>query len=488
VPTSENDVTIPTVANQPNINNAKITPAECKDMTIATGASVTIDPNKGLTVHGNVSNSGTIHVKSTGNGINVHDTHDGSLIIIGSISGGGTYKIDRYISGNFWHMVSSPVTSATASVFTNMWIRTYNENSNAWGNFITSPSTPLVKGAGYAVWTYDTYQIRQFNGTINHDATIAMPNLAYSGAGKGWNLIGNPYPSAIHWQPNNGSKWTRTNISNTIYVFSAKVGNYMTWNGMVGSAGPMIAMGQGFFVQAFGASPQLSIHHAARLHHEVSFRSNELVDNIIEIAVEGNGYADKTFIMVREDAQQRYDFNYDATKLDGLAEAPQLFTFKGDDKVAVNSFSRTSDIHGTLVHLNIGESKEYAISFTQTLTDDVTAVLRDRFNNELIYSGEVYTFSANSNDPSARFEILDLNNVANVSTMPNEVIQVWESDNILYVSNVNTQFHISVYDILGQEVMQSVQNVTSLETLPNGVYLVKVVTGNQSIVQKISTK
>ena len=36
---------------------------------------------------------------------------------------------------------------------------------------------------------------------------------------KGFNLVGNPYPSAIDWDAASG--WTKTNIDNAVYYFKA---------------------------------------------------------------------------------------------------------------------------------------------------------------------------------------------------------------------------------------------------------------------------
>jgi hypothetical protein len=498
VPSSDNNVLIPVVTTHyPVINNAKLTPARCKNMTINSNASVTIGQNKGLTVHGDMLNNGFFHIKSTGvSGSSVHHAHDGSLLILGARNGAGTYKIDRYISGNFWHMVSSPITSATASVFTNMWIRTYNEHNNTWGSFITSPTAPLTTGVGVAVWTYQTSDIRSFNGTINHGTVPLIvkytDNPNANQFQKGWNLVGNPYPSAISW--NQLAGWTKQNISGTIYLFSAEFGNYITWNGFAGAAGPVIAMGQGFFVQTNNQNtmltPSISINNAARLHSEVNFRNEELIDNMIEISISGNQYADKTYIILKDDASEQYDFSYDASKLDGLFEAPQLYTYKGDAKLACNVLPSSTNISGKLIYLNVGEQNSYTLDFEHTFNNGFVPVILDRQTNTIIQANQAYTFTANPNDIAARFEILDYNSITSTEDHSESAIHVWENNNFLYVGNFerNKTLHITLYDILGAEVLHSNNRITSLESLSTGIYMVRVITDKQTVVTKITVQ
>jgi len=59
LPTSANSVIIPSLANNPIINQEPASPAVCKNLTIQDGASVTINAGKALTIQG------TLEVAST---------------------------------------------------------------------------------------------------------------------------------------------------------------------------------------------------------------------------------------------------------------------------------------------------------------------------------------------------------------------------------------------------------------------------------------
>ena len=87
------------------------------------------------------------------------------------------------------------------------------------------------------------------NGTLT--VTLYNHNNTYT---KGFNLIGNPYPSPIDWDAAAG--WTKTNIDNALYYFKASTtdqygGTYSTYiNGISATGGTtnIIPSMQGFFV------------------------------------------------------------------------------------------------------------------------------------------------------------------------------------------------------------------------------------------------
>jgi len=496
VPTSFDDVIIPIPSlyiNPPIVYESKAEPARCKDMLLSTGAVLTVNPNKALTIHGNLSIAGSIRVKSSGiQGQSLHHSQDGSLMIMGNASGTGTFHVERYFSGNFWHMISAPITHAYATIFTNLWIRTYNEKSNTWGAFVTNPSTHLVPSKGFAVWSYQSSENRTYTGMINNDTeTFPMqytdnPNLNI--LQKGWNLVGNPYPTAVNWNHSDG--WTKEHISSAIYLFSALHGNYVTWNGILGAAGPIIPMGQGFFIQAANENANVQIHKSARVHSEVMFKNQEYVENAIEIEVNmlNERYSDKTYLLIRNDASDEYDFTYDAVKFRGVETAPQLYTYKGEAMLSTQALNDMNSLYGTLLYFEPGMDGQYSLHFTETTTEGHTPVIRDRFRNILIPSDEVYHFSATKGDNPARFEIVDFNTVTEVESLyTGSTITAWEHQNILYVQHADDDrlLSVEIFDILGKQVLQSNAHQTYIDGLVSGIYLVRVFTENHSVVNKI---
>jgi hypothetical protein len=102
---------------------------------------------------------------------------------------------------------------------------------------------------------------------------LPKPGLSRSAqAEAGWHLLGNPYPAAINWDSlrlHGGL----TGLDNALYVFKSSgtyAGSYASYvNGIAtNSGGPVLPLGQGFFVRtsAAGAAGQLTFHNTDRLN------------------------------------------------------------------------------------------------------------------------------------------------------------------------------------------------------------------------------
>jgi len=495
VPNAQIDIYIPHsdyYTYSPVINQSKSSPAECKNIEIHSGALLTIAANKAFTIYENIFNNGIVEIKSTAEG-------DASLLIYGNRIGSGIYKVNRYYTGTAWHMISSSITNAQAGIFSGAWIREYNESNNTWGTYITSPFTPLTTGKGYLVWTYNDFETRTYQGTINHGA-ISLPvqytnNPELTIFEKGWNFVGNPYPSAIEWKT--GTAWQTGNIAPTLYIWNPSSGNYVTWHRGImspplapfGSAGSgMITMGQGFFVQASGINPSISINDNARLHDEIAFRSTQTGN--ITIKVKGNLYSDQTIFQYIPYTSDNYELMYDASKLKGLDEAPQLYSKKQNQKVAVHTLNCIDKADRQIVYLETGKDGVYSIEFSHTYSDDIP-MLYDRTLETYIAANTPYNFVSQGTDRTDRFEIVlrsntDINTIEEANPELSNSIYIWNYDNILYIENtLQTKINVFVYNVLGMLILETNSYVTDLSKLPAGQYIVRVYNNKDMQIKKI---
>jgi hypothetical protein len=121
-------------------------------------------------------------------------------------------------------------------------------------------------------------------GTYSVVSWIGSAGLMYSTSNsgnstvRGYNLVGNPYPSSIDWSTfsntNSSAAIYGKNVNPTIYFFNPTTGNYNTYNATThistGAASKIITSGQGFFVQANAASPTLTFNESAKTATEVT--------------------------------------------------------------------------------------------------------------------------------------------------------------------------------------------------------------------------
>jgi hypothetical protein len=113
--------------------------------------------------------------------------------------------------------------------------------------------------------------------------TPASSNLGYTTTAgntviRGYNLVGNPYPSSINWDLYNTSSSTTgiyaSNVGTSIYVFDPVSRNYGVYIKGAGAGthntSAILPSGQGFFVVASNASAQLIFNESAKVNTQVT--------------------------------------------------------------------------------------------------------------------------------------------------------------------------------------------------------------------------
>lgn len=478
VPPINADARIPGgLSNYPMLDENPI----LQNLNLANGANLVIGPQSLIKIEDNIENNGLVYLVSSALG-------DGA-IITENISGTGVFKVERFLSANNWHLVSSPITNALAGVFVDIWLRPYNEATNTFGEYIIPITTPMPTGQGFAVWAFDNDENRIFSGTVNN-GLIGPLDLSLTGlpsVGTGWNLIGNPFPCVIDWNAPQG--WTKTNTGSTIYIWNGS--QYATWNGAVGVNGgtQYIAMGQGFFVQASDAGSQISMDNRVKTDNTVAFMKNQSILEGISLSVTGNGFTDEHKIVLNPDALDSYDHSFDAAKLYGVIQAPQLYTYKEDAITSIHSLSDISLLLGKDIYLELGGESTYTLNYTSSLVSVDAPLIYDKVLNLVISPNSEYTFSGSPLDINDRFtfinDITDIN-IDNPTRIENELV-IYEASNILFTIIPEGEYleSINIYSINGSLVLKSSSLETDMSVLSSAVYIVKVQTDKQVKTAKV---
>ncbi len=149
----------------------------------------------------------------------------------------------------------------------------WDDVTQAWAALSNQNTDSLTAGHGFLSFIFEDdnhtaagnagfpkrVSASQFGGdeTLNSGTIDAVSDL---GDGDLF-LAGNPFTSTIDWDSTAVSK---TNLSNSIYVYDAAGSAWLTWNGTTGDANNgEIAPFQGFFIEAFGGTGSLSIGEGA---------------------------------------------------------------------------------------------------------------------------------------------------------------------------------------------------------------------------------
>lgn len=458
-------------------------------LTIASGNTFKIPASTSLTVSGALTNS-------AGNtGLVIND--GGTLITNGSVSGGAT--MTRTISGPQWHLMSAPVSSqGIFAGYTDMYA--WDEVNNSWLNKTggTFPDATYLPGKGYLV-SWAAGASKEFAGTLNSgDYTTgsgSVPALTFtSGQGNGYNLIGNPYPSAMNGSINT---WTMTNVDNSIWVYDN--GTYLTWNGTTGTlTGGIIPAMQGFWVKANASSPSATIPNSARTSSsQAYYKSVETLQDVIILEISGNGHKDGIVVNFNNEATSGYDGNFDVRKMFGDEAAPQLYCLSSDDQLSIDVLPYSSSEVVIPVNLKVGKDENYLISVKEnTFFHTVTILLEDLKAARTInlQTEPSYSFKANVSDSPNRF-ILHFGGTLGIGDpQKDNDLRIYSYGKGIYISDITgkSDGQIFVYNLMGKQMMQTKINEGTLTKInlnaPTGYYMVKVITDQKAYSGKVFIK
>ncbi len=299
----------------------------------STNGRLYITPGGKFTANGKLINN----CDTAGIIIQSNATKTGSLIH-NSDNVKGTIK--RYIPGssvltsNQYHLVSVPLTALSGNLFSSLFLGSYlfdyTESTAQWQPYGTPTTIPLTVNSGYMIFYPSTSTTYNFPGPLNNGTFSAT--VSYT-TGKGYNLVPNPFPSAINWNAVSG--WTKTNVDPIIWIYNSTSGNYGTWNGSSGTLGATqnIPVGQAFFIHANASSPVLTMANSVRVHAPQSFMKNsEFFSSSVRIKANGNGFWDEAVAVFNEGGTINYNNESDSRKFFGSENAPQLYLKSADNE------------------------------------------------------------------------------------------------------------------------------------------------------------
>ncbi len=493
VPTSISNITISsTPVNQPSVTSLPGNPAICNDLTVASGASVSVEPGKALTVNGTITLLGAqgLVVKSDSTG-------SGSLLDHG-YSGAGTAKIEQYLLANTFHQLGIPISNTiqggwsagqTGNVFLYCSLDSYDETSDNYVGIIGSDN--VVPDRGF-VTSYlnasNQPKMLRFIGNPN----TGSKSFAMTKYGLGYNLIPNPYPSAIDWDASSG--WDKSVASdNSIFIWNHSNMQFATYNGFIGVNGGSryIAPCQSFFVSSQG-NGNIVMNNSVRVHESTTYlKSGAIPDNLIRLKVSGtaSSFNDETVVYFTTNPGSEGSEKWMTSE----STAPSLYSEKYSKNYAINILPQTSQSQTVPVKFKAGVDGNYSIKATEigVFSNVNTIILEDLKTGatQNLQSNSTYNFTSSKTDDASRF-LLRFNTSTSIEENQSFRPYIYESGNTVYIRGKVNQ--VMVYNMLGQMVKSanSTEEYSSIDMNGQapGSYVVKVVVNNQVYTEKVVIK
>ncbi|MGJ8591240.1 MAG: lamin tail domain-containing protein [Aquaticitalea sp.] len=414
-----------------------------------------------------------------------------------------------------------------------------DDNGDDWQ--LAPGSMIMAPGQGFAATVFNsgmfpgTRQVT-FNGSYN-TGTLTTP-VFWNGANgdNDWNLIGNPYPSAISFNDlydanssfidgaaylwshstippsdtNNGNE--AQNFSDDYAIINRFSGNVAGGSGVTPASGNFIPSGQSFFVKGL-SNGAVTFNNDMRMADTSSnnqfFRTGNLSDKFWINLTSNNGVFNQILVAYVDGATDGDDgMAYDATRNLSSGVASILYTIidgANDRKYAIQGKDSNSlnldEIIPLGFYTSITEPTSYKLSIAEIqgvfLTSN-TVYLKDNLLNVTfnLSSGD-YVFSSEVGEFNSRFEIVFKDQA--LSVFENEIspsgltiVELADGRVKFSVGNDLNIKSVEIIDMIGRSLYQlKGQNSTEIYELSNlsqAAYMAKVGLSNGQVITKKAVK
>lgn len=508
VPFRTDDVFIPNTGNDPFI--PATSSVEVEDLTVEPGATLTFgfdrNVNGGtsasLKVNGNLVNDGVIDMLSSA-----------SLVLLGTRSGSGYTLMSRTLEGSgALQIIGSPLEGITVGDLNADFVYVYNNLTQQYE--VPAANTVMEPGKGYFVGDKESnfffFNRNRTDNTIAHgDIDVAVTDNT-----DGFNLIANPYPTAIDVSAFFSNTNNSTVTTGTAYLWNdggtnsgiLRGGDYVTVNsmgtatgrfdpgtGVVGQQDPNTFDGafnsfQGFYVEAnqngvVSFTPDMQV--TGDNDTNSFFReSSEPTDgrSILKLSLKGNNHYNE--IIIGQDHQATFDDDYsmDAKKLDGSGKL-SFYAMHDDAQYSILAIPFV-DSKNIDLGFEVSETGEYELSVKELgLAENVTTYfLIDQLTGERVelQPDTVLKFSLNQGVDNSRFSIEISGKSSGSENQLNASIGIEKVNDLLTLNHSGNVEKVLISDLQGRVLFNQVvdfsngQSTLNVSLKDGVVYLLQV--------------
>lgn len=518
---------------------------ESQNLTIRPTGTVTINAGGSITVNGQLVNNNT-----SANSFVIE--HDANLLQNTNAQNTGIVTVKKLaiipkMGYNYW---SSPVTGQNLYQFSNGYNQAvaanYDPNGTPWNRFylyneandyfVTSiaaegislnSSSTFLPARGYAIRGKNNFSETvttstdpaqfQFTG-IPNNGDIGSYNLRWSGETKGYNMIGNPYPSNIsfdafyeqnqdkingtaYFWTNNDAKITSQQSSgysgNNYAIISSGGGVSATYFGYNNKKpNGSISVGQGFIVQAkeSGKNKPLDFRNFMRTSNVANYYNRGAQKNRFWLEFKSpTDVNNEILIAYIANATNGYDKDYDADLL--AVGSDSFWSVLDNRKLAIQSKNPNFNQDDVVrIAIKAAVSGNYKISLTDRdgiFDSNQSVYLKDKNLDKIVdITTTPYIFFTNSGQYEDRFEIVykSSGTLGTTDNVSKEIIVTKDNQNFIVRSPENLD-EVSIYDALGRLVYSSKANKKEIlinkYNFAEGLYIVKAKSGNTITTKKV---
>ncbi|CAM4175702.1 T9SS type A sorting domain-containing protein [Flavobacterium weaverense] len=486
-----------------------------KNLTINLGKILKVEASKTLTVKGSIINNGGtagLVLKSTSAGT-ASLNHNSDNV---------PATMQRYISGNKedWHFLSAPVSDQVLAGTT--WLPTgtygngtgydlyiWNEPTPCWTYILNNTVAPtwtsihaslsFVKGRGYLYSTQALNPTKEFIGLLNNgNVSYPITNTATSldPTVRGFNLVGNPYPSSMDWKSTLG--WSRSNLVESgggydMWIWNPASNNYGVYNSL-SSAGTngvtqYIAPTQGYFVRA-ATSGNIGTSNAVRNNNGANswMRLKKTISENLIVRFSSNetyGY-DEVLLQFGYPKNEPGAFKLFSRN----DEAPSAYFTDLNNDLSVRYLTSTAENKSVPINFKAGKDGNYSLSIGVDSADFEILFLEDKKTKKIIdlKANPKHEFKATLKDVEDRF-IIHFAPVEQGTEDLEAKIYYKDKKVCIDLTLIEGVTDVKIFDLLGKLLINKKVDGSSIHqfdvNLKYAVYIVKVTNKKKIVTMKV---
>lgn len=512
----------PVIAGNCTISQAPVDGLEFYDLTINSGAKLTLNADQTLLTNTFTNNAGVsgLVIKASSTLPNATFAYNiGTPSATVEMYSKASWNLEIAKGDRFnWQYFGIPVkTLAYSPVFDNSIVRRYNESAtddaSLW-KMETADST-LTSGTGYEL-TQEAAKLYSFKGELRTGDFEAKLPYSIGAQYPGQHIFGNPFTTAVNISQIDYG----LNTEQSVYLFNT--GTYNNWKedatslgnkagqytvstkltaGVAGIPAQIPSM-QGFLMKTTGTNPGSFTfgYYTGGLYINKEMqrapRTNATDEKVItRIDVTSKQSADRMWIFTEPTCTRNFDNGWDGYKMMGSVVNPQLFAMEADGNYQINA---VPTINETYLGFQAGQDTDYTLKFTQlnvasTYNKLYLMDLVDGHIVDITADGSEYSFKASSTPQAVkRFKIVaDVDNSTGNTEIVNNNLKISHSNETIYIENRSDQRGTcTIYDLKGVAIkinLFDAQKVSLISTrgLIPGVYLIKAGNGIVQVTEKI---
>ncbi len=495
------------------------------NVTVASTGTVTVATGTNLTVVNTLANNNT----ATGSFVVENDANlvQGNAVTTNTNTGNIRVNRDAKMWRQDYIYWGSPVTGQNLRNFSPATLDTrfymMDEPTNGFKPVFTAAGLnesaltyEFVTGKGYMVRAPNTFPnptaqgaapTTTFNGVFNgvpNNGNVTVP-VSNSGPGLGFNMLSNPYPSAL-----SGTSFLTTNPG-TLYFWvhhdqvSGNNVNYATFNltgqttapAYAGAVTPdgSVAIGQGFVYLNSDSQAQATFTNAMRTGNNsaVFYREGNEKSRIWINLSKGDFKLSQALVAYIPGTTTGFDASYDGKLMEGGAAISSLI---GDDKYAIQARAEFTATDIVPMHFTASEAGNYSLSIDNT--DGIFAGSQDVYLKDNVLDtltdlkANAYSFASEAGSFANRFQLVyQASPLANPVFETNKVV-VFKENNVFSINSGNIDMaKVQIFDMRGRMIYTK-QNINANTTRLNdlkaeqGVLLVQITsTDGTTVTRKV---